>query len=181
MFSNNVAAAALKSILLIVGLAAMSSSSAQEAQAPHSSAPDLTVSKAKWGPGSLPAWGWDRSIRDTPIEHANGVHAQRPELSQGSLPASRREGFRFEAKVKNTGQKTVSGVRWDYVTIDTKTRKELERLKFYSKVRIKPGREQVLSNFRMRPPQKIIDATAEAEEKVEIMEINYRDGSRWAR
>jgi ribosomal protein S17 len=82
--------------------------------------------------------------------------------------------YRFIASVvvRNTGEKTIKAVCWDYVLTSTRTNKELRRYDFRHKKKIAPG-ETVTLVQEVKP--------SSAARRVEITRIEYADGSSWTR
>jgi hypothetical protein len=80
--------------------------------------------------------------------------------------------FYASLTVKNTGAKAIKNIRWDYVLTDPATQKEIKRHNFRGKKALKPGESLTLTEM-VRP--------SGAKRSVEIIRIEYADGSAWQR
>ena len=94
---------------------------------------------------------------------------------------------KYEMRVKNTGEKVIRLVFWRYVFSHSDSTYSGEHHRdFCSKVRIKPGETKVLNQGKSNPagPHMIIDGArqiqiSEMKQVVEIICIEYEDGSTW--
>lgn len=98
------------------------------------------------------------------------------------------KGYLYQARVRNSGAKKIMAVKWEYVFTDALDQSVLARHRFYTKFKIKPGKEKTLGGFAIAPPTKVINARAVANnpdqpfiEQVNITRIEYADGSAWER
>lgn len=107
-----------------------------------------------------------------------------PAPSRSSPPPSQTrtlQGTRYvyEAKVRNTGDKDIRAMRWDYVFTDPMTEGEVDRRRFYSTVTIHPNHEKTLEGYTRSAPTATVSATAPPSERVVIECITLSDGSTW--
>src|SRR5215475_3768176 len=167
-------------ILLFI-LIAMIVSTFQASGRPQE-APDLLVQNYEWG-------ALRRTSFTQPVDHT----PERSGPPEGRLPApaiprvemdprgdrsgetneqtiTRKETY---ALVKNVGGKTTKAVDWEYIFFsDADDQKELKRYKFHTKIKIAPGDTKFLS--------KDVDKKAASKrQKVNIIRIEYTDGSVW--
>ena len=110
-----------------------------------------------------------------------------------NLPAQSDPGvssvhYLYEAKIKNTGVKTIRTVLWEYSLIDPDTNAEVGRHQFKTIVSIRGGKTANLVGRSKTPPTTIVQATKSIKEtpgkqaeRVVIDRIEYEDGSFWQR
>jgi hypothetical protein len=91
--------------------------------------------------------------------------------------------FKYTAKatLRNAGLKTIKSLSWDYVFVDGKDQKELKRHKLQSKVQILPGETQTLAKEVGLDPKESTVYINTGKQQVEIVRIEYTDGSVWRR
>jgi hypothetical protein len=92
----------------------------------------------------------------------------------------------YEAKINNTGSKTIRKIVWEYVVIDPGTQREVGNHRFTSMVRLHPGKTTQLVGRTLFPPSTVVHAkTANAagqySERIVIHLIAYDDKSVWKR
>jgi hypothetical protein len=99
-----------------------------------------------------------------------------------------RYGFLYKASVKNNSEKTIKAIDWDYVFFDTENQVELGRQQFRSEEKISRGKTKEMKVFILNPPTQTISVNALNKnerdglgERVELMRIEYSDGSLWHR
>lgn len=99
-----------------------------------------------------------------------------------------RVSYVYKAKVTNGESKIIRVIEWDYVFFEQAGGKEVGRHMFKNKVKIQPGKSAELSRRTASPPTDIVDVTKTAKnikdqyaERVEILRIEYEDGSVWTR
>lgn len=97
-------------------------------------------------------------------------------------------GYLYQATVRNTGQRKIKALNWQYIFTDARDRSIVTRHKFKSLENIAPGKEAKLSRFSAVAPTQVVNAkTLESAsqqpylEQVLIMRIEYADGSVWER
>ncbi|CAN5723831.1 hypothetical protein BH20ACI3_BH20ACI3_12430 [soil metagenome] len=94
--------------------------------------------------------------------------------------------FLYRSSVKNTSERTIKEIDWDYVFLDAATGEELGRRQFTSIQTIAPGKSRELSVMLSAPPTKRISVYALDNkerigfgEQVVIVRVKYSDGSVW--
>lgn len=99
-----------------------------------------------------------------------------------------RVSYVYKAKVTNGESKAIRVIEWDYVFFEQADGKEIGRHMFKNKVKIQPGKSAELSRRTASPPTNVVDVTKTAKkikeqyaERVEILRIEYEDGSVWTR
>jgi hypothetical protein len=92
----------------------------------------------------------------------------------------------YEVKVRNTGEKEIRTLTWEYLFLEPGTERELGRRRFESKVSIGPGKIKNLVMRSTSSPTGTVDATTAGKkpqdlysEQVVIQRIEYADGSVW--
>jgi hypothetical protein len=110
------------------------------------------------------------------------ARAPQPETENGKSPNI----YTYKVKIKNTGEKAIQTLVWDYVFFEAGTEKEVGRLQFLNKTKISPGKTKELSVSSLYPPAETISAAAagrktrdQYSEQVIIQSIEYSDGSVW--
>jgi hypothetical protein len=94
--------------------------------------------------------------------------------------------FLYRASVKNTSNKTIKEIDWDYIFLDAVNGSELGRRQFTSVENIVPGKTKDLAFMITTPPTQIVSAyaldkkeRAAFNEQVLVVRIRYADGSVW--
>ena len=102
---------------------------------------------------------------------------------QTELP---RDGYRYKVTLRNTGEKTIKSIDWDYYFVDPNTNEELSRHQFTSDETIKPGKSKELIVLYLKPPVKTVDARSlKKSEKsafagrVVVARLQFSDGTVW--
>lgn len=92
--------------------------------------------------------------------------------------------FLYKTSIKNTSEKTIKEIDWDYVFLDAATGEELGRRQFTSVQTIGPGKSKELSVMLSAPPTQRISVYSldkreriGFEEQVVIVSVKYSDGS----
>ncbi len=92
----------------------------------------------------------------------------------------------YEVKVKNTGEKKIRTLTWEYIFFEPGTEREVGRRQFVSKVSISPGRTTNLVMRSTTSPTGTVDATNAGKksgdqysEQIVIRSVGYADGSSW--
>lgn len=103
-----------------------------------------------------------------------------PEANRGYASSK----YLYKAKIKNTGNKTIQTISWEYVFFEKGTNRELGRQKFIAKVNVQPGEIKNLTGESISPPTGAIDAKLvdkkirdQYSEQVIIQSIEFTDGS----
>ena len=145
-------------------------------------APDLLVQNYEWG-------ALRRTSFTQPVDHTTEISGRSENRLPGAPiprlemdPRGDRSGETTEqaitrketyALVKNVGVKTTKAVDWEYIFFsDADEQKELKRYKFHSKIKIAPGDIKFLS-------KDVDQKAASKRQKVNIIRIEYTDGSVW--
>ena len=97
-------------------------------------------------------------------------------------------GYEYQATVRNTGQKEIKAVDWQYNFTDSQDQSFVTHHRFQSMTKIAPGKEVKLSKFTTAAPTQVVNAKAVENkrdkpysEQVMITRIVYTDGSVWER
>ena len=185
---------------------------AQSPATPPQGAPDVTVIKHSWSKERInwegnPFGGTVESFDDMRrrigdqrrLERARsgGVPGEAGKIEReirseqvikARPPAPPRYVFLYKASVKNTGEKTIKEIDWDYVFFDAETGQELDRREFTGVEKISPGKTKELSFLISTPPTQKISAHALGKneraglrEEIIVLRILYADGSVWQR
>jgi hypothetical protein len=94
--------------------------------------------------------------------------------------------FVYSTQLKNSGDKTITAVDWDYVFFDTYSQNELGRRQFRSEEKIAPGKSKDLKYFMTTPPTHTVSIHSldknernNLGEGIVIVRVEYADGSVW--
>lgn len=94
--------------------------------------------------------------------------------------------FIYRASVRNSSNKPIEEIDWDYVFIDSATGQELGRHQFTSAKTIAPGKSKELSFMLSAPPTKRISIYALNKQErsgiaaqIVVVRVKYSDGSVW--
>ena len=92
----------------------------------------------------------------------------------------------YEVKIRNTGEKRIRTLTWEYVFFEPGTELEVGRRRFVSRVNIPPGRTGNVVMRSTSPPTGTFDAAKAGKkssdqyaEQVVIQSVVYADGSVW--
>lgn len=155
--------------LLLAGLMVISAGPLPEKDA---TAPDLSIISFDWKYA-----GYQRM--ETLKENESGPTTD----GSTSYKVSRKTTYVFKytakATLKNTGSKTIKNVSWDYVFTDARDGKELKRYSFQSKQQMLPGDTQTLLRDIGLDPKENTRHISIGKQGVEIIKIEYTDGSVW--
>lgn len=188
---------------------------ASNAQTPTTSiggAPDLQVVKFSWSKERI---NWEQNPFGGPNENfhemqfrarsekraSDARRANSPDASKlekearadaAIIQAERqRKGpprytFLYRTSIKNSSEKTVKEIDWDYVFLDAVTGEEMGRRQFTSVETIGPGKSKELSFMLPAAPTQRISVYALDKkerigfgEQVVILRVKYTDGSVW--
>lgn len=99
-----------------------------------------------------------------------------------------RYGFSYRVSFKNNGSQEITAIDWDYVFYDLVSETELGRREFGSDQKIAPGKTKELKFLISTPPVRRISVQALEKneraglgERVELVRIQYADGTSWQR
>jgi hypothetical protein len=97
-----------------------------------------------------------------------------------------RYGFTYKVSLQNKGSKEITAIDWDYVFFDSISQSELGRREFGSEQKIAPGKTKEVRFFIAAPPTRRISVLALEKneraglgERVELVRIQYADGTSW--
>ena len=176
-------------------------------------APGVEVTRFSWSKERI---GWERDPFSGPIENFDETRArQRNEKriedakrgNSAEIDKIRREAkadaaniatqhkatlsryvFVYKATVKNSGNKVIKAIDWDYIFFDRANGTELGRQQFTSEEKIAPGKAKELVVTIRKPPTQTISLTAlnkneggSLDGRVIIVRIDYADGTSWQR
>jgi len=136
---------------------------------PEQPPPNLEVLNHKWSKISI----LSRRDYDNVFDPSRSSHEQR------EVQKSQSTRYAYEIKVRNTGDKVIRAIRWDYVFFEPETRVELGRRRFYSPVTLRPKQEKKLEGITRYAPTPIVSAKGLQTERVVIQCVILSDGSIW--
>lgn len=94
--------------------------------------------------------------------------------------------FLYSVQVRNSGDKVIKAVDWDYVFFDLNNQSELGRRQFRTVEKIAPGKSKELKSIIRTPPTQTVSIhaldkndRANLGEAVVIVRVEYLDGSIW--
>ena len=94
--------------------------------------------------------------------------------------------FVYKATIKNSGDKAIKSVDWDYIFLERGSENEIGRQQFTSVEKISPGKTKELVVTITKPPTKTISLTAlnnnergTLDGRVILVRIDYADGTSW--
>jgi hypothetical protein len=135
---------------------------------------------------------WSKSVQDpgalTPTLHGGrhgGGMGRMGRRGRGREQA--REGFDYKLKVRNTTEKAVTSVLWEYQTGGPGAAQDAPGQQFQCQEKVKPGATKSLEVFSPSPPTHIVnasgggDADAATAVTAVIDRVEYADGTRWER
>lgn len=198
--------------LALTGAARGQGASPARDAAAAATTPDLVVLKYSWAKERL-NWESDpfagavdgfgdvrrRLVDQRRIERArstgNTAEAARVEQEMRSEqvirarpPAPPRYAFHYKISVRNTAQKAIQEIDWDYVFTDAATGETLGRREFTGVEKIAPGKDKELNFLTVSPPAQRISLQSLNKkerdgmaEQVVVVRILYEDGTVWKR
>ena len=112
-----------------------------------------------------------------------------PQTSPRNIRDTRaRYVFVYKVTVKNSSDKAIKSIDWDYIFFERGTENEIGRQEFTSDEKIGPGKTKELSVTITKPPTKTISLTAlnnnergSLDSRVILVRIEYADGTSWQR
>lgn len=129
------------------------------------------------------------NIQENKIRARAGLPAQPPPVRNRTVnrPVNETKSFyKYEIKIKNTGNKTIRAVVCDYVFFEASTKREIGRIRFAGAEKISPGKTKKLVAWTESPPSQIIGVTQSSDklreqysEQVIIQSVEYDDNSIW--
>jgi hypothetical protein len=148
------------------------------------------VTRSRQGENAIPL-PTKKVASNTPVGSTPmGVPLGDEPVGNKNLPAHEDPGpssthYRYEAKMKNTGEKTIKSIIWEYTLFDGESETSVGTHRFNSLVTIRPGKISKVVARSKTPPARIINAKSSAElkekyiERVTISQISYEDGTVW--
>jgi hypothetical protein len=121
-----------------------------------------------------------KAEKDLKVREQASAPKDKPEKT-----APPKDGYRYRVWIRNTSEKIIRSVDWDYLFFDPETQQELACHQFTSDEKIRPGKDKELQVFILTPPVRVTNAhglgTKERPfvENVRIVRIEYSDGSVW--
>jgi hypothetical protein len=176
----------LRVMLVVAILTSVASSQTPQLNNP----PDLTIVRSGWS-SSVRVSASDHSIFDSsepPLGTMPSLVRPGPSSDQPLLtkrpPTS---GFQYKLTVRNNGNRAITGITWDYVFLNSKG-VEIGRHHFENTkgLNIRSGKSKQISNFSISHPAMVVSADdlrkdSKLSGKVEILKVDYEDGSSWQR
>ena len=151
------------------------------------------IERAKQGQTPIPT-PTKKVAANTPVGSTPmGVPLGDEPAGNRNLPAQSDPGastlhYVYEAKIENTGVKTIRTIVWQYLFFDPGTEAEVGRHLFTGKVNIRAGKTASLVARSRTPPTRVVQATKSSKESVNkfaervvIDRLEYDDGSFWQR
>lgn len=103
-------------------------------------------------------------------------------------PKPPRYVFLYKLSIKNTTEKTIKLIDWDYVFFSANTQSEAGRMEFTSEEKVGPGKNKELQVMASKPPARTISVYAldknerqGLDGQIVIMRVEYTDGTVWER
>ena len=103
-------------------------------------------------------------------------------------PKPPRYVFQYKLSVKNTSDKTIKLIDWDYVFFSANTQSEAGRMEITSEEKIGPGKTKELIVMARKPPARTISVYAldknerqGLDGQIVIVRVEYTDGTFWQR
>ncbi|HSB08978.1 MAG TPA: hypothetical protein VLM38_05665 [Blastocatellia bacterium] len=135
-------------------------------------APNVEILSHKWSKIAI-LQGPDRRDYDNVFDPSRGSPQKK------DAQTSRSTRYAYELRVRNSGEKIIRGIRWDYVFTDPDTREEIGRRRFYSPLNLHPKQTKKLEGITRSAPTAIISAKGLQSERVVIECVILSDGSTW--
>ncbi len=202
----------MRSSFLIVLILCWGGAVRAQSAAPSADAPDLAIVKYSWMKDRL-NWQGDpfggtvenfddvrrRMVDQRRMERARGEgktgeaakieqEMRSEQVLKARAPKPPRYVFSYSLSVRNTGEKTIKEIDWDYVFLDAATGQEQGRREFTAVEKISAGKTKQLNFLITSPPTQSISVYALEKkernglnEQVIIMRVLYEDGSVWTR
>jgi hypothetical protein len=149
------------------------------------------ATRAKQGQTALPD-PTQKIASNTPVGSTPmGVPIGDEPAGNRNLPAKTDPGlssvhYLYKAKIKNTGEKDIRGIRWQYLLLDRTSGLVIGRHSFTTPINLRSGRTIDLIGRSRTGPASVVDARSSDKEsrgkyaeRVIIESIEYADGSNW--
>ncbi len=112
-----------------------------------------------------------------PMQRKSGMRLDRPSVV-----------YLFEAKIRNSGTKTIQVVVWNYAFFDNQTQEEIGRTSCTNRISLRPGKTADLVGSSSSTPIKVVHVSNSGKEvkgsyseQVVITRLEYDDGTFWQR
>ena len=109
-------------------------------------------------------------------------------LPAQSVPGTSSVHYIYQAKIKNTGVKTIRAIVWEYSLLDPDSQLEVGRHQFTGNMTVRPGKTVNLVGRSTKPPTRVVELAKsgkplqrEYQERVVIQRVEYDDGTFWQR
>jgi hypothetical protein len=195
--------------LLLLALILASATFAQSA-ANLSAAPGVVLGKINWRKNVyIPALyddpmqvSQDQADLNREQKIISKENANRARRGEAPLPEPPREisstrrpapdgpsvGYLYVAEIKNTGDKAIRSVVWEYLVFDTQSHTQVGRHRFVHATKIRPGKSTSLVGYSTTPAVGILSVSKsdkqqrnQYSEQVLISRIEFDDGTFWQR
>jgi hypothetical protein len=191
---------AMKALGSVFVMFLLVSCAAAQALSESASTPDVTVLQKKWRMDVHKDPYYDQHDREQEERARRNWEIQNEKLREQGMPTKGRPEspsttkarsglsvtYIYEVKVRNTGEKDVRTLSWDYVFSDPSTKQELGRQRFLIDVKLGHGKTRNVVVRAFSFPTGTIDAAKAGKksrdmysEQVIIQSISYADGSVW--
>lgn len=169
---------------------------------------DLRIEKKSWTK-SYPPVGGDRdpfapndmvreqvlAAREAQVVNRQRIASSEPlmkprnvQINTSSLPNFKpgQAYYSYSVTLKNTGTKTVKTVLWAYVFTDTVLQEQVGRTVSENRIKLRPGKTVEMVGYSSNPAVQVINAKSAGtrnpiKEAIEILRIEYEDGTFWER
>jgi hypothetical protein len=169
---------------------------------------DLAIERKSWTK-SYPPVGGDRdpfapndmvreqvlAAREAQVVNRQRIASSEPlmkprnvQINTSSLPNLKpgQAYYSYSVTLKNTGTKTVTTVLWAYVFTDTVLQEQVGRTVSENTVKLRPGRSVEMVGYSNNHAIKVVNAKSAGtrnpiKEDIEILRIDYEDGTFWER
>jgi len=203
----------MKYFSLAVLLALAATASNAQSVSTSSDPPGADVTRFSWSKERI---GWERDPFGGPIENFDEVRARtrnekriedakrgnssevdkikrEAKADAANIAAKHKDTraryvFIYKATVKNSGDKAIKSIDWDYIFLDRGSETEIGRQQFTSEEKIGPGKTKDLIVTITKPPTQTISLTAlnnnergSLDGRVILVRIDYADGTSWQR
>ena len=199
----------MRLILLLLGLVLTSPIFAQTSVT-SSDAPGVVVGKINWrkdvyipalydDPMQVSQDQADLNREQKIISRENDSRVRRGEApipvpnreiasTKRQAPEGRSLGYLYEAKIVNTGDKSIRSIIWEYLVSETESQTQVGRHRFVDKTKIRPGKAANLVGYSTTPAVSILSVPKSDKqqenkysERVRINRIEFDDGTFWQR
>ncbi len=168
--------------------------------------PDLRIEKKGWTK-SYPPVGGDRdpfapndlvrervlAAREAQIVNRQRIASSEPlikprnvQINTSSMPNLKpgQAYYSYSVTMKNTGTKTVKTVLWAYVFTDTVLQEQVGRTVSENHIKLRPGKTVEMVGYSNNHAIQVINAKSAGtrnpvKEEIEILRIDYEDGTFW--